>query len=111
MSNQFAVLSHYRYVFATPCVSWVVSEWLLRQLARSTLDHKLEIISKIYFAVKVFQNWNVFEDLNQGFKFPALYGKESQQRNSFNARFEAIFTSGLIKPTTSPIFQHDSKTF
>ena len=25
VSNQFAFLSHYRYVFVTPCVSWVVS--------------------------------------------------------------------------------------
>ena len=47
VSNQFAFLSHYGYVFVIPCVSWVVSEWLLRQLALSTLEQKLEIISKI----------------------------------------------------------------
>ena len=50
VSNQFAFLSHYRYVFVTPCVSWVVSSSV--SLCRKQRSKVPQWILKIIFSSK-----------------------------------------------------------
>ena len=50
VSNQFAFLSHYRYVFVTPCVSWVVSSSV--SFCRKQRSKVPQWILKIIFSSK-----------------------------------------------------------
>ena len=67
VSNQFAFLSHYRYVFVTPCVSWVVSSSV--SFCRKQRSKVPQWILKIIFCSKSRIDVKVISCLDRRFCF------------------------------------------